>query len=186
MVPPPPDQICSPSSHGAGTEGSVESAIKRCVQSALERWTLESKTISSPPAEASASHIAGTSDYSLSSPHEAITQFPSTPSDIPSPPFQLSAPEASNPQLGSKRPVNHPLNALSGSADSTSLEPSSIRRKASIDTEPDEPASRVSRRSNKTDWEKFRPVLKRLYMKENLPLAEVIEIMKKNHHFSQT
>ncbi|KAI0969770.1 Clr5 domain-containing protein [Xylaria arbuscula] len=83
------DQTCQTSPHEANVESSIETAIKQCVNSTLERWILDSNTDSSPQVEKSTLHNVGISDSYLSPVHKATTEPPSTSSDLPNTALQM-------------------------------------------------------------------------------------------------
>ncbi|KAI0419747.1 Clr5 domain-containing protein [Xylaria grammica] len=186
MIPPAQGQTSYPSSHDACAKSSVESAIKKCFKNALERWSFGSQPESSGQVEASASRIAGTPDNAPSAPHEVTTQFPNTCFNIPSTVSPQSTTEAPNTQPFDMELLNYLRDAVSGSIDSTSPEPFNAGLAASVEIDPYEPASRASRRPSKKEWDKYRPILERLYIEEHLPLFEVIKIMEEKYHFFRT
>ncbi|RWA05976.1 hypothetical protein EKO27_g9135 [Xylaria grammica] len=136
--------------------------------------------------EASASHITGTSDNVPSALPEATTEFPYTCFNIPSTVSPQSTTEAPDTQLFDMESLNYLRGALSGSIDSTSPEPFNTGLAASMEIDPYEPASQASRRPTKKEWDKYRPILERLYIEEQLPLFEVIKIMEEKYHFFRT
>ncbi|KAI0096448.1 Clr5 domain-containing protein [Nemania sp. FL0031] len=153
-------------------QGNIEASIRTCVDSVLCKWAPIDSSASEPPLPArTESPCSDTSSFcpdllrALSGSHILISDF-------------------FNPKPLKPRPFTQSADV--SAADTTSPVPSHDNPglKTSSTPERSERTDRPERQSGRAKWDKYKDVLCRLYVEENLPIQEVMKIMKERHGFS--
>ncbi|KAI1357208.1 hypothetical protein F5Y08DRAFT_219446 [Xylaria arbuscula] len=182
----PVDQMVHTLPHEANAESSVEIAIKRCVNSALERYTAKSDTISSSQISAPTLPLICSSNTHQSSSDELTMRPSEISSDQSDTSGQLpnTSPEVSISHRN--RPLSPLPSTLQSSIKSTSNETPNTCSTASSVENHDDTASRKQARTDQYIWSCHKQTLNRLYMVEKRPLNHVREIMAKEYNFKPT
>ena len=153
--------------------------------SSLERWAPGHKPDRVYHAERSALHVADVHDSPSCHPYETTAQSPSTLSDTPRTPPQLTDAFYGLSELR-RHNLDSSRSELPVSIQSTSYESSCLRSNASLEIDLTEHGSQTVHSFTNRDWKQHKPTLEHLYMVENKPLAEVRSFMAEQYKFSPT